>query len=165
MDKVQKSIIGILTMILLALLVYLTTMITNRQSDIIVGNFQAPPFEVHAEIGVPNEVDPLLNYSDIMIEGNYGFSIAGTPLLEKNELSVYFTNPKENTVWLLLRVYNALGEEIGTTGIVRPGEYVKTVRLDPNVDDESIRVKVLSYEPDTYYSLGTASATLPVITK
>ena len=164
MDKVQKSIIAILTMILLALLMYLTSMITNREQEIIIKDFTTPPFEEYVELGIPT-VEEVPNYSDIVIEGNYGFSIAGTPVLEENELSVYFTNSKENTVWLLLRVYNALGEEIGTTGIVRPGEYVKSVTLDSSATDESIRVKVLSYEPDTYYSLGTASATLPVIIK
>ena len=164
MDKVQKSIIAILTMILVALLMYLTSMITSRGQEIIIKDFTAPPFEENIELGVPY-VEEVLNYSDITIEGNYSFSIAGTPLLEENELSVYFTNPKENEVWLLLRVYNALGEQIGATGIVRPGEFVKSVTLDSSVTDESIRVKVLSYEPDTYYSLGTASATLPVVMK
>lgn len=164
MDKVQKSIIAILTMILLALLMYLTSMITNREQEIIIKDFTAPPFEEYVELGMPT-VEEVLNYSDIVIEGNYGFSIAGTPSLEENVLTVYFTNPKENEAWLLLRVYNASGEEIGTTGILRPGEYLKAVTLDPSVDDESIKVKVLSYEPDTYYSLGTASATLPIIRK
>ena len=51
------------------------------------------------------------------------------------------------------------GAELGSSGLLKPGEYVQSValeRIPPK--SSSILAKILSYEPQTYYSMGSASA-------
>ena len=47
---------------------------------------------------------------------------------------------------------------LGETGLVRPGEYVQTVALTTIPKSGTpITLKIMAYEPDTYYSAGAAS--------
>lgn len=71
---------------------------------------------------------------------------------------VYLTNPAENTVWLKLRVLDTNGSILGETGLLRPGEYVRTVALSAApTPGTSITLKIMGYEPDTYLSAGSAT--------
>ena len=71
---------------------------------------------------------------------------------------IWLTNPESNEVWLKVRVLDAGSNILGETGLVRPGEYVQTVELTtiPR-PGTSITLKIMAYEPDTYYSAGAAS--------
>ena len=47
------------------------------------------------------------------------------------------------------------GEIYGETGLVKPGEYVQSVTFDKvPVQGTAITMRVMSYQPDTYYSAG-----------
>ena len=82
------------------------------------------------------------------------------------EGEIYFTNPSENTLWMKLRIYDDKGKVIGETGLIKPGEYLKNVRFDTVPENGAeITVKVMTYEPDTYYSGGEASIDVKVIVK
>lgn len=71
---------------------------------------------------------------------------------------VYFTNSEKFDVWLKLRVLTADGTLLGETGLIRPGEYVKSVSLTSEVEDgTAIKLKIMAYEPDTYYSAGSVT--------
>ena len=51
------------------------------------------------------------------------------------------------------------GNILGETGLIRPGEYVKTITFDkkvPKVGDE-ITMKIMGYQPETYYSAGAVN--------
>jgi hypothetical protein len=51
------------------------------------------------------------------------------------------------------------GTVLGSTGILKPDQYVKTIKLSSVPEEtETITLKILSYEPETYYSEGSASA-------
>ena len=60
-------------------------------------------------------------------------------------------------MWVKLQIISETGEIIGETGIVKPGQYVKTIKLKnaPNKDFE-VKLKVVGYEPETYHSGGSA---------
>ena len=49
------------------------------------------------------------------------------------------------------------GNILGQTGLISPGQYVKSVKFDvlPKDGDE-ITLKLMGYEPETYYSTGEA---------
>ena len=53
---------------------------------------------------------------------------------------------------------DANGNTLGETGLIRPGEYVQSVVFEtiPEVGD-SIGLKLMAYEPETYYSAGSAT--------
>lgn len=78
--------------------------------------------------------------------------------VEDGRADVWFTNPESNTVWLKLRVLDGAGDTLGETGLIRPGEYVQAIFFDrvPGIGD-SIGLKLMAYEPDTYYSAGSAT--------
>lgn len=162
MDKRQKIIVAVFALIFVAALVVLVV-VASRRPDVIISEFKAPPFEENAILGVPEGVDKLENYREIDVNGNYKFALAGTPLLDGDKLLVHFSSHEDNNAWLLIRIYDMQGNKIGESGILRAGEYVEAVSLSGSCSADSVRVKILSYEPQTYYSLGTASATLPII--
>lgn len=120
--------------------------------------FTPPPFETNAQTGTP-EVPENLGYSQIYQDG-MGFSawVCGNVTLNRNSADVYFTNPETNTVWLKLRIYDEAGSILGETGLLRPGEYVQSVKFDPVPENGAgIRLKIMAYEPETYYSAGAVS--------
>lgn len=118
--------------------------------------FTPPPFEKSAENGVPS-VPENLGWSelDAMV---FKFSVCGVIFAGEQKASVWFTNPEVNSVWLKLRILDENGNIIGETGIIRPGEYVRTVSLSGEFSDGMpIVLKVMAYEPETYYSEGSVA--------
>lgn len=84
--------------------------------------------------------------------------ICGNVIVKDDAADVYFTNSEEFDVWLKLRVLTANGTLLGETGLIRPGEYVKSVSLTSEVEDgTAIKLKIMAYEPDTYYSAGSVT--------
>ena len=71
---------------------------------------------------------------------------------------MWLTNPVSNTVWLKVRVLDEKGNTLGETGLIKPGEYVQSVTLDtvPKTG-KPIVLKIMAYQPDTYYSEGAVS--------
>ena len=119
------------------------------------GNFTPPPFDPAATEGTPR-VSETAGYGRIYREG-MAFSawVCGNPPLEGTALTVYLTNPAENAVWMKLRVLDAEGNMLGETGLIRPGEYVESVSLTRELPAGSeICMKIMTYEPHTYYSMG-----------
>lgn len=120
------------------------------------GTFTPPPFDENALQGIPSVPDGLgWNELDAQV---YKASICGVVVLDGSSADVWFTNPVENTVWLKLRILDADGNTIGETGIIKPGEYVQSVAFTtiPTNGDE-IGLKLMGYEPETYYSAGSAT--------
>ena len=88
----------------------------------------------------------------------YRFSVCGNVIMEGSNAAVYLTNPAENEVWLKLRVLDENDNILGETGLIRPGEYVKDVALTENLTaGTKIKLKIMGYEPETYFSAGSAT--------
>lgn len=118
--------------------------------------FVPPPFDTAAQTGTP-EVPEDLGWSEMDAQA-YKFSICGAISPKNGKADVWLTNPKENEVWLKVRVLDMDGNTLGETGLIRPGEYVRSVTLQPEPKaDDNIQLKIMAYEPDTYYSAGTVS--------
>lgn len=47
---------------------------------------------------------------------------------------------------------------LGQTGLLKPGEYVEYLALDTLPGNAPVIAKILTYQPETYYSMGSASA-------
>ena len=120
--------------------------------------FVPPPFDSGAVVGSPDaEVLADKGYEELDAQA-YKLWVCGKIVLDGNKADLYFTNPETNNVWLKLRILDTNGNKLGETGIVRPGEYVQTITFDvvPKVGD-SITIKIMGYEPDTYYSAGSVN--------
>ena len=143
-----------LSMICAAALIIMTvTLIIDAQKTAV--SFTPPGFDSSANAGVPTP-----NRSDwgVLDAGTFSVHICGKVTVSEGKAELYFTNDPENTVWMKLRISDADGNIIAQTGIIKPGEYIESVYFDiipPN--DSAIDMKIMTYEPDTYYSMGAVS--------
>ena len=124
--------------------------------------FVPPAFEAAVQ-GTP-EVEESMGYTELYKEGMaYRVSVCGVPTVDGQDLTVYFTNTEGNETYLKLRVLDTGGNNLGETGLLKPGEYVKTVTLDKTLAlGENIKLKIMGYEPETYESAGSVSLNVTV---
>lgn len=116
--------------------------------------FTPPPFEKMAQTGVP-DVPSDCGWTQVDAKV-YKASVCGEISVSNGEAELWFTNPAENTVWLKLRVLDGKGNILGETGVLRPNEYVRMVVLSRSLRaGEPIKLKIMGYEPETYYSAGS----------
>ena len=118
--------------------------------------FTPPPFDPAALSGSPAVPDGL-GWQELDAQA-YLVGICGKFIPKGNTADIWLTNPKSNTVWLKVRVLDGKGNTLGETGIIKPGEYVQSVTLDavPKTG-KPIVLKIMAYQPDTYYSEGAVS--------
>ena len=134
-----------------------------------VVEFVPPEFDSGAIEGAPSFDDPQsVGYMKIYKEKMpYTAYVCGkVKISSEGRTDIYFTNPAENTLWMKLRIFDENGKIIGETGLIKPGEYIKTVQLDTIPKNGSkIVMRIMSYEPDTYYSGGEVSLNTTAIVK
>lgn len=117
------------------------------------GAFVPPPFEPEARPGPP-EVPEGLGYQELDMQV-FRVCLCGAVQIRDGAAEVWFTNPQDNPVWLKLRVLDEEGRILGQTGILQPGEYVRQVAVADVKPGTPVTLKVMAYEPDTYYSAGS----------
>lgn len=119
--------------------------------------FTPPPFETTAQSGMPNAADE--SWTQIYRDGmNFSAHICCKVVLNGNSADVYFTNDDGNEVWLKLRILDEEDNILAETGLLKPNEYVRTVTFDTVPENRAtIKLKIMAYEPDTYYSAGAVT--------
>ena len=160
MDKSQKIILAVISAILAAALTVLFVLAAQRHAK--TGEFTPPPFEDAAEEGTPVVSDESLRYAHVLVTSELVVGLCATCAIEDESLLLYFASLEHNTAWVRAKVYDERGKLCGESGLLRPGEYVERIALSSKPRGKTLVVKVLSYEPDTYYSLGTAELTVNV---
>lgn len=158
MKKKQKKnyilpLAAVLCVLSLAVMVFA---LTRQEPQTVMGEFTPPPFDGGAVVGSP-AVPEGLGWQELDAKV-YKAGICGKFIPKGNTADVWLTNPESNTVWLKVRVLDEKGNTLGETGIIKPGEYVQSVELD-NVPKagKPIVLKIMAYQPDTYYSEGAVS--------
>lgn len=115
--------------------------------------FTPPPFDENALQGIP--IVPVeLGYSEIDAKV-YKVCMCGNLPLSNGKVDVYLTNPNVNNVWIKLRIIDDAGNVLGESGLLYPGEYVKSIDVPSAHSGMSVSLKVMAYEPDSYYSAGS----------
>lgn len=125
--------------------------------------FVPPPFEPEAVAGTP-EVPEGLGYRELDARV-FRVGVCGEVVAQEDRAVLWFTNPMGNEVWLRLRILDESGSILGQTGLLRPGEYVRSVQLaSVPAAGCAIVLKLMAYEPQTYHSAGavTVSTTLRI---
>lgn len=153
--NIVPIIIGILSVICLISIGVMVVAINETKASA-QAEFVPPEFDQEAVVGVP-EVDANLGWSRLFKEGmSFAASVCGNVIVKDNKADIYFTSEEANEVWIKLRVLNQSGDILGETGLLKPGEYVKSINFTgPVTDGEPIVFKIMSYEIDTYYSMGS----------
>ena len=157
MEKKQKIVLIAVGLLVLVLMIAVIAVAT-RQIQPIRGEFTPPPFEQNVLVGMPEE--PLPQYGKMTVSEDFAFCMTATPTLTGNDLALYVASPATHTVWMLVRIYDDAGNLLGQSGLIKPGEYLPSVLLSTLPTEKKITARVLSYEPETYYSRGSASAEL-----
>lgn len=118
--------------------------------------FVPPPFDLTAETGAP-DVPEDLGFCELDAQA-FKASVCGVVILRGEKADIWLTSPESNEVWLKARILDQTGNILGETGLIKPGEYVRSVTFDrPPQDGEAITLKLMAYELETYYSGGSAS--------
>ena len=158
MKKKQKKnyilpLAAVLCVLSLAVMVFA---LTRQEVQTEIGEFTPPPFDSSAVVGFPAVSDGL-GWQELDAKV-YKVGVCGKFIPKGNTADVWLTNPESNTVWLKVRVLDEKGNTLGETGLVRPGEYVQSVELDtvPKTGTPIV-LKIMAYQPDTYYSEGAVS--------
>lgn len=167
MKKEQKRILLLLAGILLLLLLILAG-VSYQQEQRPAAAFEIPPFETQAGKGIPEIPEEALDYRMFEIGEGIRVGLCGNIKTASSDEDgsetggkawVYFTSDSGNTVWLKMVLLNTENEKIGESGLLLPGEYVEEIALDSMPEETSeVTVRILSYEPETYYSMGSAAA-------
>ena len=157
MKKQMKNYILPLAAVLCAVsLAVMVFALTRQEVQTEMGEFTPPPFDGGAVVGSP-AVPEGLGWQELDAKV-YKAGICGKFIPKGNTADVWLTNPESNTVWLKVRVLDEKGNTLGETGLIKPGEYVQTVELD-NVPKagKPIVLKIMAYQPDTYFSEGAVT--------
>ena len=126
--------------------------------------FTPPPFDQNAVIGTP-EVPEDLDWRELDAKA-FKAGICGKFIIDQESANLWFTNNADNTVWLKARVLDGMGNIIGETGLIRPGEYLRFVNLTSSVKTgDPVVIKIMAYQPDTYYSEGAVTLNTTVSEK
>ncbi len=161
MNKNQKLVIVCMVAIF-AVLIIAIGLLSGRQREPEVAEFVPPSFEQTAVVGIPENLDPALNYQSFTVEEKLFVGMCGNLVLkEDNTVDIYFTLDSKNTCLAKVKLLDEKGNVLGESGLLRSGQYVPMVELsDPPKNSCPIIAKILTYEEDTYYSEGTVSAQL-----
>ena len=132
--------------------------------------FVPPAFDATAVAGELAETDELkeLGWSEIYRDGmEYSAYLCGRVLAdEQNTADVWFYNTGRGESWIKLRVFDAQGNVVAETGLIKPKQYIKTLQFTrPMEDGEQISFKIMGYEPDTYLSAGAVTLNTTVKAK
>ena len=156
MSKAEKIILMALAVVAAVLLVVFLFRPVPVQEQII-GEFSPPAFDSSALSGAPDVEQPEM-YGTLNLSEDIAVSLYSAPIVKEGRAQVFFTCPASNTVWMRLRISDEKGNVLGQTGLVRPGEYVEYIVLDRMPETSRAIAKILTYEPETYYSMGSATA-------
>ena len=125
--------------------------------------FKKPPFAENAVLGEPAIDYDACHFQEIVISPEFSLNMCGKPAIIKDEICLYFTARSSNNIWLRYIVYDEAGKVVSESGIIKPGEYLVSSKLERELNDgEIITVKVLSFEPETYYSEGSLNVNIQI---
>ncbi len=151
-NNLKKAVNVIVTLCIIAAIVLVAMILWARFKP--EEGFTPPPFEEAAQSGTP--IVENNTWTKVFQDGmTFSAHLTGIVTVKGDSSDVYFTNDEGNKVWLKLRVMDENDNILGETGLLKPNEYVKTVKLDtvPKPGDV-VRLKIMAYEPDTYFSAG-----------
>lgn len=152
------AIVCILAVAVSCVGVAIVSIIINFSNNNKQAEFIPPEFDVSASKGMPTVPDGM-GYLEVYKEGmSFNSFICGEVNITDGKADIYFTNPEKNTLWMKLRIFDDKGNVIAETGLIKPNEYLKTVTFDKVPENNSkITMKIMTYEPNTYYSGGAVS--------
>lgn len=159
MPQFQRIVLIVMAVLMVSLLIAAGAAFASRQPQVIAGDFVPPEFDANARKGTPDALDESRGYRSLEMKENAVVSLCTNITVENNAAQIYFTSHEKNLGWMKIKLLDDSGKVLGESGLLRPGEYLQEVHLDSVPKNSGlILTKILIYEPQTYLSLGSASA-------
>lgn len=163
MEKSQKIILSVLAVVFVGITITCFVFSKYGGKEQISPTFVAPAFDDNAVILSSEEIPQSAQYKSLSIKSDFEISMASVVAINDNVADVYFTSKTTNTAWLKIEVLSSDGKIFyGESGLLNAGETIKQIKLNSNPPGEELIIKILSYEPDTYYSMGTATVRVTI---
>lgn len=154
MSRKRKGIFIIAAVVCVISLIIMCVTLLFKKHNFQQNTFIPPLFEEKAICGTPSDInrDDWRQF-DAQV---YKFSICTSITVVEKKADIWLTNPQENSVWIKMRILDESGNKLSETGLLRPGEYVQAVYFDEVPENNTdIVLKLMAYEPETYYSAGS----------
>lgn len=161
MSKKEISILAVLATLIAAAVIAVVAVRANRQPETVIGQFTPPPFASEPCVGTPDpaQVENLPYGTLTLKEGIAVSMVSDVAVNEQGSAEVWFTSHPNNTAWVMLRLMDEKGNVLAESGLLKPGQYIRALQLDVIPKRSGLIVaRILTYEPETYFSLGSANA-------
>ena len=111
------------------------------------------------------EIDDIYGYSEMQFATEYRVGACGSPAADLEGVDVYFSNPQGNDVLLKCLLIDNENNTVGESGLIKPGCYVKRIKFNnpKSPGTYEMTMKILGFEPETYYSKGIVNLKTYVI--
>lgn len=120
-------------------------------------SFNKPDFEENVEtINIEDYENTKVN-----VNSDYSFYATHSPKIEDGYMTIEFANLSSENVYLKLRVMQGKNI-IGESGLIKTGEMVEKVKINEDLVKKNFVFLIMSYEKDTYYSLGEVKLNVKV---
>lgn len=157
-SKTERKLIMIFSAVLICAVIAVIVVLIVKMNQTVQGDFVKPEFDSSATVADMDYLSSIQSFSKYYANDDFGVAVVGEVYLINDKYQLYFCSLDINKNYLLVRIYDESGEVLlGQSGLVKPGEcveYVDAIAVPKN-SDETITVKVLTYEPETYLSQGT----------
>ena len=116
--------------------------------------FVPPAFDDTSIIGTPTVPEDLgWQEFDAKI---FKVNACGKIVPQGNLVDVWMYNPIDNNVWLKMRVLDVDANILGESNLIKPGEYIQSVVVSKELTaGTEIRLKIMAYQPNTFFSEGS----------
>jgi len=162
LDQEQKLIIKIL-IVIVSIACIILLIINANIKNIKKGQFIIPEMEQNVVEGKPTDIPKEYMYQEAKVNDDYIVYLCAIPTFKDNKLTLYFTSSEVNKGLIKIKILDSQKNIIGESGLINPNSYIKDIELSKDLDDkEMITIKVMNYEKETYYSLGSIRLTVPV---
>jgi len=145
-NKFVIILVGVL-FILISIIILLFVSIERKNK------FIEPAFDKNVS-AIPKDI--IYEPSVIEVSEGYNIYIDAVPSIKDNKLVVNFISLETNNIWIKIRLLNENEGIVGESGLVKPGEYLKSIILDKKINNnDKIIYEIIGYEIDSYLSAGT----------
>lgn len=156
MDKAQKITVSIFAALLIIAIIAIIAVAGADKSPTVL-DFVPPPFDENVKTGIP---DPLPDsFGTLSISPELVVGLCALPKIndEEMQIGIFLTSHADNYCNIRLLVYAENGELLGESGLIKPGDHLPALELSSIPESgKPLRAVILSFEPDTYYSMGSA---------
>lgn len=158
-SKTERKLIMIFSAVLILAVIAVAVVLIVKMNQTVKGDFVKPEFDSSATVADMDYLSSIQSFSTLQATDDLGVALMSDVYLNDGKFQIYFCSLDSNEDYLLVRIYDETGEVLlGQSGLVKPGEcvqYVDAISVPKN--SENIKIKVLTYEPETYLSNGTFS--------